>query len=158
MAYSDNFEEILAQEAARRRELVTSQVEINGVRLPVRHSLLDMGAIVHLFDQDTTTLVRSAESNPLVVEIDFESPHPLAGIRARVGAEAVILSVIIVTATNGEIHTYTTRAGQVDDYKDVQVSFNTILSASRVRIELLDENTPEPTHVHMWEIYWLDGR
>ena len=47
------------------------------------------------------------------------------------------------------------RAGRVDGYKDVPVDFDETLTAVRVRIELLDDDVPEPANVHLWEITFI---
>ncbi len=155
LAYAPEIERILREEAARRRTLLESSVEIEGRQQLVRHSAFDIGSPDSLFDGDLSSLARSAEANPLVIEIYFYPARRLEGVRVRVGAEELALRAAVVTAESGQVKQFETRAGRVDGYKDMEILFGAPLEASRLRIELLDEQAGEPAHVHLWEITLL---
>lgn len=53
--------------------------------LVVTTSRLDLGQASHLFDGDTTTLARSADINPMVIDIDFRRKARFRTIRVYAG-------------------------------------------------------------------------
>lgn len=157
LAYREDIEQALAREAALRRELVAGLLVLDGREVVVRHSRLDMGSAGNLFDGDPSSLARSAASNPLVVEIYFAQPRTLAGVRARVGAEPVALTVSLLVQGAGEPVFYSAQAGRGEDYKTVGVDFGQPVAVSLLRIELLDVEAGEPAHVHLWEVELVDA-
>ncbi len=151
LAYRSDIEEIIAAERAERSRLAETTLTLDGQSMLVRHSQFDGGQPADLFDGDLNTLARTREANPLVVEIDFAAAREINGVALHAGAEPVTVTVTVFTA-DGSQKQFTAQAGRVDGYKDVPVDFAETLMAVRVRIELLDDDVPEPTNVHLWEI------
>lgn len=154
LAYSGNIDEIIAAEQAVRSRLAETTLTVDGQSVRVRHSQFDGGQPANLFDGDLNSLARTGGANPLVVEIDFAAARAISGVTLHAGAEAVTATVTVFTA-DGNQEQFTMRAGRVDGYKDVPVDFDETLTAVRVRIELLDDDVPEPANVHLWEITFI---
>lgn len=151
LEYVDDIDRILEAERAERRKLVTDTVMLDGEKVIVHHSSLDMGELSSLFDGNKDTLARSAFSNPLVVGIDFKSPRPIQNVTVLAGAEPVTLTVE-VTDSEGAAHTFETEAGLASGFKDVSIDFGSVLEVKSLKVLLYDVNVPEPTNVHLWEI------
>jgi hypothetical protein len=151
LRYVDNIEEIMAEDAERRRQLIADVVEIDGEKVNVSYSMLDMGTIDKLFDGDENSLVRTFESNPLRLQLDFEQPRTLQGISARVGGTPTHVGVVLQDA-QGEILLETEQsvsAQAIPRYVELQWSETT---ASRVSISITSTDAGEPAHVHLWEV------
>jgi hypothetical protein len=71
---------VVAAEREARRELVASQVVIDGQPVAVRHSRLDMGSVQEMLDGRLPTLGRFMEANPSVLEFRFDRPRPIRGV------------------------------------------------------------------------------
>jgi len=78
--YSDRFDELLAAEVRQRRMLVAEEIFIEGEPVCTAHTRLDLGAIANLFDGRIETLARTAQVNPAVVELRFETPRLLRAV------------------------------------------------------------------------------
>jgi hypothetical protein len=98
LQYVDNIDEILAEEIDRRKQLILDTVEIDGQRVQVAYSLLDMGTIDQLFDRDENSLVRTMEANPLRLQLDFEEPRSAQGLSIKVGGTPTLIGVVVQDA------------------------------------------------------------
>ncbi len=154
LAYKPNIQAILDQEAQKRRILVPQNLMLDGQSVQVRYSSLDMGGIEAAFDGDLNSVLRTAEANPLVIEIDFPSPQPMSSLSVRVGAEPVELQVTINVQGERTSRTYAVVGNPVEGYKELAVDFGAALPVNTLRLSLLDVGVPEPAHVHLWEIQW----
>ncbi len=72
-------------EAEARKQPVTEQVQLDGQTVSFTHSLFDMGTAAHLLDNDLFTLSRGMEANPLLLQIDFATPRPIATVVLTTG-------------------------------------------------------------------------
>lgn len=151
LRYAPNILEIFQAEVEALRALVDAEWMIGVLPVSGRTSQLDVGPVANAFDGDQSTLIRSAGSNPLVIEIDFDEVQELSGVRARLGSEAVELRAM-VTPPQGEARTFSIQQGGSDGFKDVELNFGEPILASMLRIEILDVNSAEPANVHLWEV------
>ena len=157
LAYSPHFADVLATEQASWHILTWETLSVAGAGAQVGHSGLDLGAIGDLFDGDTNSLARTAFANPFVIDLRFDQPRSLTGLRVRVGSEPVTLAAQVSQSGRPQALTFSAHGEEVPDYKEVGLSFGETLQVNEVRIEILDDNKPEPDHVHAWEV-WLDGQ
>lgn len=153
--YRDEINQILQREKEGRQQLLETQVFWNGEPLRARHSALDMGAIENIFDSNPETLIRTAGANPLVLELEFAAEKRLDGLQARLGAEPVQLTVRLQVAGDHPPVEYLQKAGEVEDYKEVLIPFETQHTVRVLRLEVLDILAPDPSHVHLWEVKLL---
>lgn len=158
LAYSPRFEQILAQESAERRALVSGEVELGGETITVRNSALDIGVPANLFDSSRVSLVRTAAANPLVVELIFPQPRRLHGVLLLLGAEPIKVTVILNPDGGGQRAAYSLQTEISDSMKEARVDFDGAHLVSSLRLEVLDEEAGEPAHVHLWEIQLLESQ
>ena len=158
LAYSPQFEQILAQESAERRALVNGKIELGGETVTVRSSALDIGVPANLFDSSRVSLVRTAAANPLVVELIFQQPRSLQGVLLLLGAEPIKVAVILNPGDGSKRVTYSLKTETSDAMKEVKVDFDGAHLVSSLRLEVLDEGAGEPAHVHLWEIQLVESQ
>ncbi|MHB1382741.1 MAG: hypothetical protein ACYCYC_00220 [Bellilinea sp.] len=151
LAYTPQADEIMEQEAVRRRALVTEIVRLDGEEVTVRHSVLDIGSPEYLFDGNLDSLIRSTEANPLVVELIFPQPRQIDAILVQLGSEPVTLHVVL-NPTGSSPQTFTGHGAATEGMKELRVDFAAGAWVEALRLEVLDETTQEPAHVHLWEI------
>ncbi|MFQ5593800.1 MAG: YfhO family protein, partial [Anaerolineae bacterium] len=86
MSYADNVDTLFAADREARQQLVEDQIELGGQTVTVRHSRFDAGQLRNILDDDPFTLARGQEANPLVIEMHFPEPRPVAGLAADFGS------------------------------------------------------------------------
>ncbi len=154
LTYVDDIEEIFQAELEERRQLVEDEIEIDGQLVQVRHSRLDIGEIAQAFDGDAlTTLTRTWEANPYILEFTFSEPRQLSGISFTTGSAFLeITAEVYPHADDAEPIVFTTAdKGQVDD-PVIDLDFGETVTVEKLRLELHDPQFEEPGHVHIWEI------
>ncbi|MHB8856305.1 MAG: hypothetical protein ACYC6K_06775 [Bellilinea sp.] len=157
LAYTPQFEQILAQESAERRALVTGEVKLGNDPVTVRYPALDIGVPGNLFDGSRVSLVRTAAANPLVVELIFPQPRRLQGVLLLLGAEPIKVTAILNPEDGGKRLVYSLQTKASDTMKEAQVDFDGAHLVSSLRLEVLDEEAGEPAHVHLWEIQLVES-
>jgi hypothetical protein len=150
--YVDNVDALFAADRLARQALVESVAAIDGQRVSVRHSRLDMGNPSHVFDGDTRTLLRGLEANPLVIEISFDSPRALSGIGLDVGSMDFTLEIEATPADGGAPSTAS--ATYRDNVPDphVDLSLPSPVQAEKLRVEITNIRERDVAHVHVREI------
>jgi hypothetical protein len=154
LSYAPNAAALLQAEVNKLRSLVTDTYVVNGEAWQIKHSRLDMGTIKNIFDGDLQSLIRTAYSNPLVLEITFPSPFEFQGVVVRVGAEPVRLSAT-VTAPDDSQADFFIDSPRVKDFKDLELVFGQVQKVKSIRLEILDSEAGEPSNVHVWEVSWI---
>jgi len=152
LRYADDFDSQMAAEREIRRELQAAVLLVDGLPAQVKYSMLDIGTIQEAFDQDPTTLIRSLEANPLVLEISFDPPRSLEGVTVRVGGTAARVEGTVTTGAGEQ--TYVREVGEDRLPRDLSIRFQETLEVTRLRLEVENVLDDEPAHVHVWEI-WL---
>lgn len=149
--YVENIEEILEKERLARRELLTGTINLKGQEVIVKYPALDMNEIIHAFDGDTTTLVRTLEANPLRIVLTFPEPIVVqkitfwvGGIPTDVKASAISADEVLTTRTEHVETSPVTRA--------VVLDFGEPLTMDSLELEILNSNDGEVSHVHLWEV------
>jgi hypothetical protein len=156
MRYVDNIADVFAAEHALRQMLVTeSTVLPGGESILVSHSQFDMGSVFDLFDGNKETVTRTAEANPMRINIDFANRRMLNGVTVRVGGVKSRVTVTIYPSGLPNPLTFSVDKEQTADPRDVSISFGKAIQSSRLDIEVLSVNDSEPAHVHVWEVtFW----
>ncbi len=152
LAYSPNFEDLLAPEREARVRPVQGQVLVDGQLVDVEYSPLDVGQLADLFDGEPFTLVRGLAANPLVFDFTFPAPRALKGLVADFGSMDFSLTVKLYTDATGEPVVYT------EAYRGLPPDPHVILpfpaapdQVTRVRIEIEQLNAPADVHIHVRE-------
>lgn len=159
LVYADNVAEVFAIEQEARRQLVETQVEIDGEAVLLRHSQIDMGGPELMFDGDEFTLMRGLEANPFILEVTFDPPRSIGALEADFGLMDVELSVKLFAANASDpaqpTTAYSLTRRQVTDpffHMDFENPPGLI---TRVRLEILNPLSGESANVHIRELKFL---
>ena len=149
--YAPDFDRVVAEERQGWRRLVADEIELDGSRIAVEHSVFDVGAAAHLFDGDDASLVRTEKANPAVIVLRFEPPRPLDQLSLTLGSMHCEISAE-VSGTSGE-------GSFTRTYRDLPADPTVVVTlpriggpVSRLAISVRDVNSDEPQHVHLREI------
>jgi hypothetical protein len=139
-------------EIESRQYLETAQIDLKGDEVLAASSRLDMGTLQSAFDNDPQTMIRSAESNPLIVEIVFPELKTFQDAWVIIGGSATRISVYALTEDSDipKIASITMRDSP--DIRKVNIPMPTRQPVYRMRIEITTIPDREPAHVHLWEI------
>ena len=151
LSYVEGIEDILAAERTARQALLTEEIQIKGQQVEVQYPTLDMNDIIHIFDSDPTTLIRTLEANPLRLVLTFPAPTRVNKITLVIGGTPTRATV---TAFSGE-EKLSTLSDQVDSdvvKRNIDLEFSQTLLVDKLEVEILNTHDGEIAHVHLWEV------
>ena len=152
LRYVPEIDAILDAERESRRALLEAHLEIDGQDTLVRYSMLDMGVIDLVFDQDTNTLARTLEANPFVIELVFPEPRPVSGVTLGLGAASLQVRVTLSVPDHAQPVVFETKfQGSVAE-PELSMDFGRAITTGQIRFEFLAPDIPEPTNIHLWDI------
>lgn len=152
LEYVDHIDAILAKEREDRKVLQEASLLLkDGSPVNVKYSLLDIGEIKNLFDDDNNSLLRTMEANPFITEVQFAEPRLMQVVKVRVGGVPTSVRVVVRLAGSGEEREFIQQVAQTPDPREVVVEFPEALSIDWLRLEVKSVNDTEPAHVHIWE-------
>jgi 4-amino-4-deoxy-L-arabinose transferase-like glycosyltransferase len=153
LRYVDNINDILTKEHASWNQLQNDSVTLSdGEVVKVAYSLLDMGTVNSLFDNDDNSVARTLASNPFKIQVTFPKPDTFTGLRLRVGGVQQRITVYVYPPGSDQPVTFTQDKEQTPDPRDVIFNFNQSITADRIFIEVLSVNDTEPAHIHVWTV------
>jgi hypothetical protein len=156
LRYVAEIDTILEAEREERRALRETTLDIHGQKVLVRYPVLDMGEIELIFDGNVSTLARSLEANPFVIELVFPEARPVSGVSMVLGSAYLQVQIGLTTPTDSTpIIFKTTFHGSVQE-PDVLIGFGRTITAQQMRLEILAPGIAEPTNIHIWEISIID--
>jgi hypothetical protein len=152
MSYIDKIEQVMDEERQERMELRTADVMIDGELVSVKHSLLDIGEVGHIFDGDLYTLGRTFEANPAIIELEFPAPRFIRGVSVIIGSTEAEIWAVLAPDPSSEPRKFTgTFQGSVEQPEAI-FKFNETVQTQVLRLEIRDLHQAEPGNVHLWEI------
>jgi hypothetical protein len=152
LKYAEDIEKVIARDLEERHALDHAVVLLDGEKVNVAHTKLDMGDIERIFDRDPATLVRTWAVNPMRLELDFPQPREWKQVSFRVGGTATRIQLEIWMEGQEE---------PVAIDRDVEeeplprvVVFEIPGGGRVVRVTAVISNTNDPPdgHVHVWEV------
>ena len=150
--YVDNIDEILAAEQEERRALQETTLDIQGMSVKVGYSMLDMGSVELIFDGDVHTVARTLEANPFIIELSFPKIRQLSGYHLIVGSADVHVTTLLYPGiSEPPVQTVVDFAGSVSQ-PEMEVNFDHVVSAEKVRFEIYQPYSGVPANVHVWEL------
>ncbi|MDX1438243.1 MAG: hypothetical protein R3335_15650, partial [Anaerolineales bacterium] len=111
--YREDIDEIMAEELELRRRLIEETMVRDGDQYDVRYSVLDMGQITDVFDQDPLSVARTGGVNPFVLELIYDEPRAISGYE------------IIIGSADGELRTFV-----YQDQDQVPLEFSTMFQGT----------------------------
>ncbi|MEW6505661.1 MAG: glycosyltransferase family 39 protein [Chloroflexota bacterium] len=155
LRYVENAQQIFEQERQERRALQEKALRLNdGTPIRVRYSRLDMGEIEHALDGQPGTLIRTLEANPLVLQLFFDEPQRLKSLTARIGGVPGKVVVWVYPPDGQNPRRFEAEKEETPDPREVTLSFDEELTASRIDIEIYSTRDGESAHVHLWDVRW----
>jgi hypothetical protein len=152
MRYVDNIEEILADERAERANLREATVSIAGETVQTRYPMLDMGEIQAVFDGNPISVARTLEANPFILELTFSEQRQISGFDIVIGsAHGKLITYLYPAPDETPVEVVREFAGSLDS-PEVTVTFDEVISAQMMRVEIHDQTQGEVGHVHLWEL------
>lgn len=151
LEYVDNIDEILAAEQAARQVLLQGEIDWQGQRVQIRYPNLDIGEIWNAFDGDLDTLIRSAEANPLVIEMRFQKPVEISEIYLKFGSAQIKVAVEL-QPTEGETRSINAGLSGTVSQPNGVINLGEPVTVESLRLEVLDPTQTEVGHIHIWEI------
>jgi len=152
MRYVDNIDAVLAKEKEDRRALVQDIVEVDKESILVEHSYLDMGRIIDIFDGNPSTLIRTAEANPMQVIIEYPQPRIVQGIDVKVGGGPTRIQLELIPIAGQEPIILTRDLERVPEPRIVSFELNERTGIIAIHLQVKNSDNGEPSHVHLWEI------
>lgn len=152
LRYVAEIDTILEAEREERRALRETTLDMHGQQVLVRYPVLDMGEIGLIFDGNVSTLARTLEANPFVIELVFPEARPVSGVSLVVGSAYLQVQAAVSTPTDQQpILFKTTFHGSVKE-PELYIDFGRRITAQQIRFEILAPGIAEPTNIHVWEI------
>lgn len=151
LEYVEDIEEILAAERAARQALISETIPLLGQQVTVQYSALDMNEIMHAFDGDSTTVIRTLEANPLRLVLTFSEAVDIRHITFKVGGTPTRVSI---TALSDE-DKLAVISKEVDSSpvpREMTLTFEQTLRVDEIKIEILNIHDGDIGHVHLWEV------
>lgn len=150
MRYVDTIDTILAAEREARRQLVETDLTLDGQVVRVRHSQTDLGEIAELFDGNRDTLVRGLEANPMVYEFEFPEPRTITGLGLDIWPMNLEMTIVATPADGSAPQTFTQGYPNLlgEPHIDYMLPDGPI-HVRKLRIELFNPTAGEITKVHV---------
>lgn len=152
MSYVEKIDQIMEEERKERMELRTAKVMIDGELVSVKHSLLDIGEVGHIFDDDLHTLGRTFEANPAIIELEFPAPRFIQGVSVIIGSTEAEIGAVLKSDPSSEPRKFTRIFQGNIEQPEAIFEFNEAVQTLILRLEIRDLHQAEPGNVHIWEI------
>ncbi len=153
LTYLENAPALFEQEREQRRTLKEDTIHLpDGTALMVSYSQLDMGEIKSAFDGDPATLIRTYEANPFKINLTFDQPRTLNGLRLRIGGVATRVSALVYVKGESVPRNFSVEALESPVPHTVDLDFLAARDVQSIQLEILNVRDSEPAHVHLWEI------
>lgn len=153
LTYVDEVEAIFAAERDERRALAEELIPLpDGSVVNAAYSHLDMGSIDQAFDDNLSTLVRTYEANPFKINLDFDRPRTMRGLRLRIGGVPSRVTVLAYSEGESLPRNFTIETGESPAPQMVDIDFMEEREITALHIDILNIRDREPAHVHLWEV------
>jgi hypothetical protein len=153
LAYSPQATAIWAAEREARSRLVADTAVIAGQAVTVTHSPIDVGPIQNVFDGDPQTLIRTADVNPAVIEIEFSPPRTLSGVRVTTGSmDDVTLTAEVSIGGGARPGRYSGTFTELPPDPTVELDFDQPYAVTRLWLEIKDPRATDRANIHVREI------
>lgn len=152
LEYNEFARNVFLAENKNRKSLESGEVGIYGKLVRAACSQLDMGNLQTLFDNDLNSIVRSAEANPLVVELLFSEPTSFESTFLQIGGSATQVFVFAQLSDDTVPYGTSIAVSESTTTRKVNLPLPADTPITRLRYEVRTIRDGEPSHVHLWEI------
>ncbi len=156
LRYSDDADQLFADEKEARKVLLTNTVELGGQPVELHYSPIDMGEPRLMFDGDHLSLMRGLEANPFILEMVFPSPRSFSGLEADFGVADLTLTAMLYPELNSEPVVYSTELSNAAIDPLMKLNFGQgPQQVSKIRFEILNRSSGETANIHIKELNLL---
>ncbi len=135
--------------------LVTDKALVDGHLVEISHSKWDGGQTADLFDTNPSTLARTENANPAVLEFRLPEPRPIRGISVTLGGTDYTLTVTLHPQGGGPAKAYTKEFRQMKADPTLELDFDGAATPiESLRVEIQDVNGGDG-HIHIRTIKLL---
>ncbi len=139
-----------AQSSAR---LEVASVEVDGQRVDLLYSKLDMGAPGDIFDGNVATLARGLEDNPFILDFVFAEPRSIRGLIADFANMDFVVTARLYVELDSTPQVYRQEYRGLPGDPHIEMDFETPPdTVRRLRLEILQLNPPLDVHIHVREL------
>lgn len=136
-----------------RERLEATSLEIDGQRVDLVYSRLDMGAPANMFDGDVATLARGLEDNPFILDFVFAEPRAVRGLIADFANMDFVVTAKLYADLNATPQVYNREYRGLAGDPHIEMDFESAPdTVRRLRLEILQLNPPLDVHIHVREI------
>jgi hypothetical protein len=152
LKYIPNIHQVLENEIIERRKLLESTVFINEKPAKVQYSRLDINEIQQAFDKNEQTVIRTLESNPLIIQLFFEKPRNFSQITLFVGGSPTQATVSLKSTQTASSIKLSKSVMDSNQKQEIIINFEKKDMFDIMIIEILSVNDDDLAHVHLWEV------
>lgn len=150
LSYSPQADALFAAEREARAKMITESAVIAGQTVTVTHTPFNLGKLADLFDGDPTTLVRTPDINPAVLDLTFEVPPDLSGVEITTGSMNLSIVSEINSGATAERFAQTHRNLPPDP--TIELDFGGSHSVSRLHLEIRNPDADAYGVIHLRDI------
>ncbi len=153
LKYTDNVDLIFQEEALQRKILLETEIiDPQGRALKVSYPHLDIGEIINAFDGDGNSLIRTLETNPMLLKIEPVKAFLLNQVTIRIGGTASAVTIRFTPADGSAVQELVKELPESNEIRDVVFTLENPVDVSKIEIDLLNVNDDDRAHVHLWEV------
>jgi hypothetical protein len=149
MDYVPHIADILEADRQARAQLVESMTTLDGEKIVIRHSLLDIGQVNDLIDDNPRTLIRGMEANPLRLVLQFARPRPIASLGMDFGSMEEFHVRVTLTRAGGTTETTEQVYKGLPRDPHIDVALPQGAPVVTIQIEVRDLHQGETGHIHV---------
>ncbi|NIS78881.1 MAG: hypothetical protein GTO14_01345 [Anaerolineales bacterium] len=156
MRYAPGADAIFAREYEDKLRPVTEEIELGGQTIAVQHPQFDMGELIHIFDGDPFTLVRTYHANPALITLTFDHPQTISGIKVTTGTMQVGLNVRLYQNLDSDPQEYSRTYRDLPNDPTVDLPFHEgPIDAIRIEVEILGVDIGDNV-IHIRDLMWYE--
>ncbi len=153
MRYADDIDAQFAADEAAKQRTVEDEVNIDGQRVTMEHSVFDLGRLEDMVDGDPESLVRGASANPLILDLRFPEPRTIAGITLHTSDMDLVLKVVATPSGGGDPRMAEATYRDLPDEPRIDLPLpGGPLEVERLRIEITDLVDQLEQHIHVRDL------
>jgi len=96
--------------------------------------------------------VRTYEANPFKINLTFDSPLVMEGLRLRIGGVPTLVTALVYVDGEALPRHFSAESGENPAPQMLEIDFMQKRQVTALQIEILNIRDQEPAHVHLWEV------
>ncbi len=131
------------------------QLELDGEKVIVAHSVLGDGDIATVFDGDLGSVVRGLEANPFILGVTFSQPRAINGAALTIGSLEDVTVTAFLTPPGGEPVRFEQNFKGLPPDPTIDLAFpDAPAEVIAIRFEIKNNLAGEAAQIHVRELDW----